>query len=196
MSDDDVQLVLALGTLALLLIEQQKKKRRRQIRRNRGRWILQRQTKRAFPNLCREVEMNRNVDVSMAFANVEPEVEQVFCKTYETVRKSYRINQEDNLELEEGRFTARQRKRRLHKARADVDQSEEAAALWKTTTADISEEDAILNGRTVCVVRPPAHSTELSALCAVVQNRLDSDQKYVGNHHTRIAVDGFTMETT
>ncbi|XP_067245510.1 uncharacterized protein [Chanodichthys erythropterus] len=58
---DTLQMALALSALGLLLVEEEKKKRMRKIRRKRTKWvkpwILQRQAQGAFPNLCRELEL-------------------------------------------------------------------------------------------------------------------------------------------
>ena len=58
------ELALALSALGVLLVEEEK--RRRKIRRNRTKrvkWVIQqRQTQGAYPNLCRELEMNETND--------------------------------------------------------------------------------------------------------------------------------------
>lgn len=75
----------------------------------------------------------------------------------------------------------------LYNARAGVLQTGEEA-LWGTATVDLmsEEEDSILDGRPVWVVRPPPRSAELSTLCGVLQQRLDIDQKYVVTHRQRL----------
>ncbi|XP_075893681.1 uncharacterized protein C14orf93-like [Nelusetta ayraudi] len=129
-------------------------------------------------------------EVSLVLPDVEPEVTMASCKTYfETIRKSYRMDQ-DLQKKEESRIAARmrQRKRRLYNARAGVLQTGEEA-LWGTATVDLmsEEEDSIVDGRPVWVVRPPPRSAELSTLCGVLQQRLDTDQKYVLTHRQRLA---------
>lgn len=42
----------------------------------------------------------------------------------------------------------------------------------------LDEEDAILDDKLVGCVRPPTWSTELSALCALLHERLETDGKY------------------
>ncbi|XP_075891829.1 uncharacterized protein C14orf93-like [Nelusetta ayraudi] len=114
------------------------------------------------------------------------------CKTYfETIRKSYRMNQDENLQKKvESRIAARmrQRKRRLYNARAGVFQTGKEA-LWGTATVDLvsEEDDSILDGRPVWVVRLPPRSAELLTLCGVLLQRLDTDQKYVVTHRQRLA---------
>lgn len=80
----------------------------------------------------------------------------------------------------------------LHKARSGVVHPNKDA-VWKMATMDLvsDEEDAILDGRPVWVVRPPSRSTEISALCAVLQKRLEGDKKYVAGHHRRVSWDVF-----
>ncbi len=60
-------MALALSTLGLLLVEEEKKKRPRKIRRKHTKWvkpwILQRQAQGAFPNLCRELELDETSDL-------------------------------------------------------------------------------------------------------------------------------------
>lgn len=63
---DTLQMALALSALGLLLVEEEKKKRMRKIRRKRTKWvkpwILQRQAQGAFPNLCRQLELQETCD--------------------------------------------------------------------------------------------------------------------------------------
>ncbi|KAJ8408488.1 hypothetical protein AAFF_G00259020 [Aldrovandia affinis] len=130
----------------------------------------------------------------MAFPAQDPYVLKASCKTYyETIRKTYRMNQEDNLQKKEDMIAARrrQRRRRLIKSRANVLQTEEERAIWTTVTVDMvsDEEDAILDGKPVWIVRPPERSTELSELCGVLQKRLDANQKYVLTHHARVGAE-------
>ncbi|XP_056119241.1 uncharacterized protein LOC130096664 isoform X2 [Rhinichthys klamathensis goyatoka] len=95
--------------------------------------------------------------VSMAVPDVDPAVVKASCKTYfETVRRGYRMAQDENKEkMEDSRIIARtrQRKRRLLSSRTGVLQTEEEAAIWKTATVDqmSEEEDAILDRKTVWV---------------------------------------------
>ncbi len=63
---DTLQMALVLSALGLLLVEEEKKKWPRKIRRKRTKWvkpcILQRQAQGAFPNLCRELELDETSD--------------------------------------------------------------------------------------------------------------------------------------
>lgn len=62
------------------------------------------------------------------------------------------------------------------------------AGVLQTATVDLmsKEEDSILDGRPMWIVRPPPRSAELSTLCGVLQQRLDIDQKYVVTHRQRL----------
>ncbi|KAJ8371715.1 hypothetical protein AAFF_G00302920 [Aldrovandia affinis] len=52
-------------------------------------------------------------EVAMAFPAQDPYVLKASCKTYyETIRKTYRMNQEDNLQKKEDMIAARRRQRR------------------------------------------------------------------------------------
>lgn len=64
-------------------------------------------------------------------------------------------------------------------------------SVWRTASVHImsDEENVILDYKLVWVVRPPHSSTELSALCAVLQERLKADIKYVALHHQQVASD-------
>ena len=67
----------------------------------------------------------------------------------------------------------------LNKARGAVVREDEGV-IWKTATLDLmsDEEDAIFDGKAVWVVHPPTRTTELSALCSVLQKRLDMEAKH------------------
>ena len=54
-----------------------------------------------------------------------------------------------------------------------------------------AKEDAILAGKAVPFVRPPTRSTDLSGLCAMLQEKLKADRKYVALYHQRAASDLF-----
>lgn len=75
----------------------------------------------------------------------------------------------------------------LYNARAAVLLPGEEA-LWSSASLDemSEEEDAIMDGNPVWVVRPPARSAELSTLCSVLQQRLNKDLKYFATHRQRV----------
>ncbi|XDV22965.1 hypothetical protein PO909_027704 [Leuciscus waleckii] len=107
------------------------------------------------------------------------------CKTYfETLRRKYSLAQPEKAQKRNTmKNTAknRQRKRRLLETRSSVVQTNTERELWKTATIElVSDEDAIVDGRPVWMVRsPPNRTTELSALCQVLQTRLEADPRYV-----------------
>ncbi|KAG1960212.1 hypothetical protein F2P79_006169 [Pimephales promelas] len=87
----------------------------------------------------------------MAVPDVDPAVVKASCKTYfETVRRGYRMAQDENKDkMEDSRIIMlmRQRKRRLLSCRTGVPQTEEDAAIWKTAKVDhMSEEGATVLG--------------------------------------------------
>lgn len=53
------------------------------------------------------------------------------------------------------------------------------------------KEAAILDDKLVWVVWPPIQSTDLSALCAVLQERLEADGKYLALHCQQVSLDLF-----
>ncbi|XP_052399694.1 uncharacterized protein LOC127946919 [Carassius gibelio] len=63
---DKLQMALALSALGILLVEKERNNRTRKIRRKRTKWvkpwILQKQAHGAFPNLCRELELDETSD--------------------------------------------------------------------------------------------------------------------------------------
>lgn len=63
---DTLQMALALSALGILLVGEERKNRARKIRRKRTKWvkawILQKQAHGAFPNLCRELELDETSD--------------------------------------------------------------------------------------------------------------------------------------
>ncbi|KAG1945260.1 hypothetical protein F2P79_014006 [Pimephales promelas] len=81
----------------------------------------------------------------MAVPDIDPAVVKASCKTYfETVRRGYRMAQDDNKDkMEDSRIIMlmRQRKRRLLSCRTGVPQTEEEAAIWKTATVDHMSEE-------------------------------------------------------
>ncbi|XP_054618727.1 uncharacterized protein LOC129172720 isoform X2 [Dunckerocampus dactyliophorus] len=131
--------------------------------------------------------------VSLSYPNVDPETIVACCKTYfETVRRSFKSQDESLEERRKRRVAAakKQRKRRLYNARSSVVRGAEKA-LWKSAHMELmsEEEDAILDGKPVWVVRPPPRSRELTALCGVLQQRLEADKKYAASHHQRVTLD-------
>ncbi|XP_060884777.1 uncharacterized protein C14orf93-like [Labrus mixtus] len=116
------------------------------------------------------------------------------CKTYyETVRRNFRYNQ-PNLAAQAAAIKSaarsRQRRKRLLEARRAVLAKDEMDA-WSGVTIDMmsDEEDGMADGEVGWIVRPPSfRSRELSELCAVLQERLERDPKYVATHHKRLRV--------
>ncbi|CAM4361287.1 unnamed protein product [Leuciscus chuanchicus] len=111
-------------------------------------------------------------ELRTTFTDVDPECVKG-CKTYfETLRRKYSLAQPEKAQKRNTmKNTAknRQRKRRLLETRSSVVQTNTERELWKTATIELmSDEDAIVDGRPVWMVRsPPNRTTELSALCQV-----------------------------
>ncbi|CAM4635256.1 unnamed protein product [Leuciscus chuanchicus] len=109
-------------------------------------------------------------ELRTTFTDVDPECVKG-CKTYfETLRRKYSLAQPEKAQKRNTmKNTAknRQRKRRLLETRSSVVQTNTERELWKTATIElVSDEDAIVDGRPVWMVRsPPNRTTELSALC-------------------------------
>ncbi|KAM6963531.1 uncharacterized protein C14orf93-like [Tautogolabrus adspersus] len=116
------------------------------------------------------------------------------CKTYyETVRRNFRYNQPDlaaQAAAIKSAARSRQRRKRLLEARRAVLAEDEMDA-WSGVTIDMmsEEEDGTADGEVGWIVKPPSfRSKELSELCAVLQERLEGDPKYVATHHKRLRV--------
>ncbi|CAH1233388.1 C14orf93 [Branchiostoma lanceolatum] len=107
---------------------------------------------------------------------------------YHTIRRKYLDSQPENVERstkqKDGK-RLRSRRKRLLESREGVLGSDEERALWKGVVPDLmsDEEDGEFDGRPVWTVKPPAfRSDELSALCATLQTRLQSDAKFRASH--------------
>ncbi|XP_078679306.1 uncharacterized protein LOC144914954 [Branchiostoma floridae x Branchiostoma belcheri] len=74
-------------------------------------------------------------------------------------------------------------------ARGTALQTEDERRLWTGVTVDLmsDEEDAVSNGISVWLMKPPAfRSTQLSQLCGVLQTRLDTGGKHSDGRKPRI----------
>ncbi|XP_055056983.2 uncharacterized protein C14orf93 [Misgurnus anguillicaudatus] len=127
------------------------------------------------------------------FANADPEIIKASCKTYyETQRRKFSLAQPDKSELRnsiKAMAKSKQKKRRLLESRSKVLQTDLERKLWETATADMmsDEEDGVVEGRPVWVVKPPGErNPELSALCQELQKRLEADLRYADTHHLRV----------
>ncbi|KAK7137782.1 hypothetical protein R3I94_013434 [Phoxinus phoxinus] len=136
-------------------------------------------------------------ELKITFADADPECIQACCKTYfETLRRKYNLSQPEKSQLRDAIKTGaknRQRKRRLLDSRSKVVQTDAERELWQTATVELmsDEEDAIVDGRPVWIVRSPSHrNPQLSELCEELQRRLEADMRYTILHHQRVKADG------
>ncbi|XP_070818703.1 uncharacterized protein C14orf93-like [Chaetodon trifascialis] len=118
------------------------------------------------------------------------------CKTYyETLRRSFRYAQpalSGQAAAVKISARSRQRRKRLLEARRSVLATQQEIDLWQGVTADMmsDEEDDTAEGEAGWIVKPPSfRSKTLSQLCQTLQERLESDPKYVATHRKRLRIE-------
>ncbi|XP_070836014.1 uncharacterized protein C14orf93-like [Chaetodon trifascialis] len=119
------------------------------------------------------------------------------CKTYyETVRRSFRYAQpalSDQAAALKVSARSRQRRKRLLEARRSVLATQQEIDFWQGVTADMmsdEEDDDTAEGEAGWIVKPPSfRSQALSQLCQTLQERLESDPKYVVTHRKRLRIE-------
>ncbi|KAM9436027.1 uncharacterized protein C14orf93 homolog [Clarias gariepinus] len=140
-------------------------------------------------------------ELKTTFSDADPECIKACCRTYyETLRRKYSLSQPEKSQLRDSiKIGAknRQRKRRLLESRSRVIQTDAERTLWQTAILDLmsDEEDAIVDGRPVWVVRSPPHrNPQLSELCKQLQSRLEADMRYALTHRQRVRAERIKPE--